>query len=256
MISFLGQWLSNVMHIDGNPTPVKDCFHISLEKNMFWPQRKQITCLKANYIFIYVRLQPVFYECLHRQAKLSFNNQMLTGNFMISLRNQYGFKLEQVVDPNRRSYTKEPQDVIFSALTLNPKNIAVNKVKPEELCVKFKRMKLGITKDHEYINIRVAIYCENIHGDYILLDEWRSYDISVRFGNCAQYPDLRNISTKEREREYVNQLYNEISAFQKQPSNALLGVDNQEVPIQQELNINIDQQVFVSPDAFHSLYAF
>ncbi|KAJ3317383.1 hypothetical protein HDV06_001673 [Boothiomyces sp. JEL0866] len=224
--SFLGDWLSNSIVAKNKVVPVKACFHVSLEKNMFWPNREKITCLKANYIFVYVRLQPLFFELLSNNTQFYFNGHQLTGKYKVTLRDQSGFKLEQVVDPSRRTFTNEPEDIVFNASTLNPKKVAVQKLKAEELSIKFKRMKLAMARDCEYINFRVGIYAETTAGEYLLIDEWQSKEVHVRFGNCAQYADIKNISTKEREREYNNELYSEIMNFQKSPSIALLDIKN------------------------------
>ncbi|KAJ3268547.1 hypothetical protein HDV01_002586 [Terramyces sp. JEL0728] len=218
--SFIGTWTGKSFDICGESVALQDCFHVSLEKNMFWANyqdQEYITCLKANYLFIYLRLQPVFYQLLCRKD-IYIEGKKFLGKFKTCITNQAGYRIEQVVDPNRRSMTQEPEDVLFDCQTLNPKKVALEKLKADELCIKHKRIKLGIRdRRHNFINLTVTLYAETEDG-FVYIGEWTSNTINVRFGNCSENSDLRGIPARDRERSFSAQLYKEILAFQKIPS--------------------------------------
>ncbi|KAJ3308458.1 hypothetical protein HDV04_001215 [Boothiomyces sp. JEL0838] len=182
-----------------------------------WEKQEYVTCLKANYLFIYLRLQPVFYHLLCKKD-ICIEGKKLTGKFKTCISKQPGYRVEQVIDSNRRSFTKDPEDLIFDKDTLNPKKVAIHKLKADELCVKHKRIKLGIRdRKINLINLTVTLYAETDEG-FVQIGEWTSNTISVRFGNCSEHADIHSIPARERERSYCAQLYKEILAFQKIPS--------------------------------------
>ncbi|KAJ3317644.1 hypothetical protein HDV06_001334 [Boothiomyces sp. JEL0866] len=228
--SFIGKWSSRDFEIEGERIPVQDCFHVSLEKNMFWAtwdEQEYITCLKANYLFIYLRLQPQFYQLLTKK-EIYIQGKRFLGKFKTCISNQAGYRIEQVIDPNRRSLTEDPEDVVFDHLTLNPKKIAVQKLKADELCIKHKRIKLGIRdRRNNFINLIVTLYAETEDG-FVLIGEWTSNTINVRFGNCSEHSDLRGIPARERERSFSAQLYKEVLSFQKIPSPELKRLNKEE----------------------------
>ncbi|KAJ3250840.1 hypothetical protein HK103_003079 [Boothiomyces macroporosus] len=221
--SVIGTWADAYIHLGEHALHVKDCFHVSCEKNMFYAKRnkqKTITCLKANYIFITLRLQPLFFDLLY--LNLQVGDKKMTGKFKTVLKEQSGVRLEQVTDVSRRSRTEEPEELVFCKDTLNPRKLSTGKLKPEELKVKHKRIKLGIRdRRKDLVNLMVLLYAETTDG-WVLLSEWTSKNIAVRFGNVADHPDLKGITAKDREREFADLMYDEITQFQNAPSLALL----------------------------------
>ncbi|KAJ3251030.1 hypothetical protein HK103_002926 [Boothiomyces macroporosus] len=215
--SILGSWTDKCLIIGGEAVHISDCFHVACDRNLFWANRnssRTITCLKANYLHISLRLHPTFFRLLEEKI-LIYSNTQLTGKFKTVVKEASGIRLEQVTDLTRRSRTETPNEIIFSTDTINKHKLSIHKLKPEDLQIKYKRIKLAIRdRKKDLVNLTLSIYAETRKG-WVQVGEWISKDIAVRFGNVADHPDLKGMTAKDREREFSDMLYAEISQFQK-----------------------------------------
>ncbi|KAJ3317379.1 hypothetical protein HDV06_001669 [Boothiomyces sp. JEL0866] len=226
--SILGRWTDSYISIGGEAVHVSDCFHVSCERNLFLSKTNYtptISCLKANYLHISIRLQPLFFRLLSEKS-LIFAQKCLTGKFKTVIKEASGIRLEQVTDLTRRSRTESPEEIVFSADTINKYNLPHHKLKPEDLQIKYRRIKLGIRdRRRDSINLALLLFAETTDG-WVLLGEWASKPILVRFGNVADHPDLKGITAKDRERELTDLLFSETSRFQKVPSRQIQNAAN------------------------------
>ncbi|KAJ3267995.1 hypothetical protein HDV01_003610 [Terramyces sp. JEL0728] len=199
-MTIAGTWTDSFLTVNNRKVHIRDCFHVSFEKNIFYTTRnntKTLTFLKANFLFLTLRIHPHFFP--HVQT-------------MICTLSSPNVKLEYLPNMSQRSRTEKVTPLIFTQSTINSKNIPMDKLKPDELCLKYKRLKF-VLRDRKLDIVSLTFLLFDSSGKVV--GEWRSKDISIRFGNVQEHTDLKGIPAKERDREFSDDMYNEVLQFQK-----------------------------------------